>query len=249
MPPLKRGGHFALLLSICPCRFICRSLILLRLLVWKVYILFSSVLVSFQVSHPCSNTDKTRLLKRETLVFLPISMAFQPPEGCASHCYSLPGVSPALTALCNIGPKVYKKLSTSSASLFSTVRLALLFLFIFSTLHFLYLVSSHICWVVFQLCCLELLNCSLSLCNVIHKVKVFKHGGEVPVNSWYLFFDHLLHFSIYEEEEQENWHPSPQEKRLWSLVLHHRAMEVIIQGFDLLNQFLGFSIYLINDKP
>lgn len=31
--------------------------------------------------------------------------------------------------------------------------------------------------------------------------------------------------------------------------LHHRAMEVIIQGFDHLNQFLGFSIYLINDKP
>lgn len=76
MPPLKKGRHFALLLSICLCRFICRSLILLRLLVLKVSMLFSSVLVSFQVSHPCSNMDKTRLLKRETLVFLPISMAF-----------------------------------------------------------------------------------------------------------------------------------------------------------------------------
>lgn len=163
--------------------------------------------------------------------------------------YSLPGVIHALTVLCNIGPKVYKKLSTSSASLFSTIRLALLLLFNFSTLHFL-----AFSFIPHLLSCFPALlswtvDGSLSLGNVIHKVKVFKHGGEVPVNSWYLFFDHLLHFSIYEKEEQEKWHPSPQEKRLWSLVLHHRAMEVIIQGFDHLNQFLGFSIYLINDKP
>lgn len=66
------------LLGICLFRLVLRTLP--RHLVWKVSILFYSVLVSFQVSHLyISNTDTTKHLKREihVLLFLHISATFE----------------------------------------------------------------------------------------------------------------------------------------------------------------------------
>jgi hypothetical protein len=57
----------------CSCHLILK--ILLRHLVWKMSSFSSSPFVSFHVSHPYSSTDRTRLLKREVLVFLLMSLA------------------------------------------------------------------------------------------------------------------------------------------------------------------------------
>lgn len=65
------------------------------------------------------------------------------------------------------------------------------------------------------------------------KVKVFQHSGEVPGNSRSLFFYCMLHYPVFDDEEQETWHPLSvfdsrhHRKRGCDLVvLNYRALEI-----------------------
>lgn len=70
--------------DMCSCHLTLR--ILYRYFVWEDLIFFFSVFVSFHVSHPYNNMERTTLLRRKTLTFL------LTPEECTSHRYSPPDV-------------------------------------------------------------------------------------------------------------------------------------------------------------
>lgn len=116
-----------------------------RHLVWKVSILFSSLLVSFKVSRPYKNKDRTRLLKKETLVF---------PLIICDLRYSLFDVSSATAVFGEIGTTVSEAVCFCFTIL--TVGLALLLLFTLSTLHSWHPASSQLLLCCLPFCCLGL---------------------------------------------------------------------------------------------
>ena len=105
--------------------------ILLRHFVWKMSSFSSSPLVNFHVSHPYNRTAKTRLLKRDALVFLPMSVACQMLESllkaalASAILFLMSAVLPP--SLLTLAPR-YVNLSTSSTSLWPIVRWASLLL-------------------------------------------------------------------------------------------------------------------------
>lgn len=113
--------------------------IFLRHFVWKesILILF---LREFSVSHPYNNTERTRFLKRDSLIFLLILVIFK-----MLSCIQKDAPAIAILFLISALPQpslvtlepMYVELSTPSMSLFPTFRLVSLLILTFSTLQFL----------------------------------------------------------------------------------------------------------------
>lgn len=131
--------------------------ILPRLLVWKD---LSSFPLSWWASKSRihTNMDRTRLLKREILVFQPISKAFQMLSSSLlkdalviAILFLMSAVPPS--SLVTLAPR-YVNLSTSFASLFLTLRLVLLLLFTFI---YIYCISWHSASSQLLLSCLQAL--------------------------------------------------------------------------------------------
>lgn len=94
----------------------------------------------FSVSHPYNNTERTRFLKRDSLIFLLILVIFK-----MLSCIQKDAPAIAILFLISALPQpslvtlepMYVELSTPSMSLFPTFRLVSLLILTFSTLQFL----------------------------------------------------------------------------------------------------------------